>query len=81
MSKHAALQAKEIAKYQLELWGLDYFDLYLIHFPISLEDVDIKAKYPPEWWGLDGGVHPSEYRPSYLLGISCSYSRSQRPHP
>lgn len=54
------LQAKELAKYQLGLWGLEYFDLYLIHFPISLEDVDISAKYPPEWWGLDGGVHPCE---------------------
>ena len=54
------MQAKELCNYQLKLWGIEYFDLYLIHFPISLEDVDIKDKYPPEWWGLDGKVHPSQ---------------------
>ncbi len=50
-------QAKEYAKHQLSLWGIDYFDLFLVHFPISLQYVDRKDKYPPEWWGLDGGVH------------------------
>ena len=29
--------------------GLDYFDLYLIHFPIALQYVDINDRYPPEW--------------------------------
>ncbi len=53
-------QAKEIARHQLKLWGLDYFDLYLMHFPVSLEYVKPEDKYPPEWWGLDGKVHPSE---------------------
>lgn len=28
---------------------LDYFDLYLIHFPISLKFVSIEERYPPEW--------------------------------
>jgi len=32
---------------------LDYLDLYLIHFPISLEYVPIDKKYPPEWVNLD----------------------------
>jgi len=27
---------------------LDYLDLYLIHFPISLKYVDIESRYPPE---------------------------------
>ncbi|KIP11677.1 hypothetical protein PHLGIDRAFT_99086 [Phlebiopsis gigantea 11061_1 CR5-6] len=57
---HQKERAKELAKHQLELWGIEYFDLYLIHFPISLEDVAIKDKYPPEWWGLDGKVHPTK---------------------
>jgi hypothetical protein len=39
---------------QLELWGLDFFDLFLVHFPISLAYVDPKHRYPPEWWGDDG---------------------------
>ena len=32
---------------------LEYLDLYLIHFPISLEYVPINKKYPPEWVNLD----------------------------
>ena len=28
---------------------LDYLDLYLIHFPISLKYVSIEERYPPEW--------------------------------
>jgi len=38
---------------QLELWGLEYFDLFLVHFPIALEYVDPNHRYPPEWWGDD----------------------------
>ena len=29
--------------------GLDYFDLYLVHFPIALSYVDFNDRYPPEW--------------------------------
>ena len=29
--------------------GLEYLDLYLIHFPIALEYVDFETRYPPEW--------------------------------
>lgn len=29
--------------------GLDYLDLYLIHFPIALRYVDFAERYPPEW--------------------------------
>ncbi|KAK4705690.1 hypothetical protein P7C70_g516, partial [Phenoliferia sp. Uapishka_3] len=42
-------------------WGVSYFDLYLIHFPVSLKYVDPSVRYPPEWWdGTPGGpVTPS----------------------
>lgn len=30
--------------------GLDYFDLYLIHFPVALEYVDPSVRYPPGWF-------------------------------
>ena len=30
--------------------GLEYLDLYLIHFPISLKYVDPEVRYPPEWF-------------------------------
>ena len=29
--------------------GLDYLDLYLIHFPISLKYVPFDKRYPPDW--------------------------------
>jgi D-xylose reductase len=29
--------------------GLDYLDLYLIHFPIALAFVPFEERYPPEW--------------------------------
>ena len=29
--------------------GLDYLDLYLVHFPIALEFVPFDVRYPPEW--------------------------------
>lgn len=29
--------------------GIDYLDLYLVHFPIALEFVPFDKRYPPEW--------------------------------
>jgi D-xylose reductase len=36
-------------KQSLDLWGLEYFDLVHIHFPISLAYVDPKVRFPPGW--------------------------------
>ncbi len=38
--------------------GLDYLDLYLIHFPISLRYVPIETRYPPEWVYDPEGPNP-----------------------
>ncbi|KAI0361410.1 Aldo/keto reductase [Trametes cingulata] len=57
-TNHAKEHVEEACKYSLKLWGLDYFDLYLVHFPISLEYIPPNVKFPPEWWGLDGKIHP-----------------------
>ena len=34
---------------QLSDWGIEYFDLYLIHFPGALKFVDPSVRYPPGW--------------------------------
>jgi D-xylose reductase len=43
-----------MAKQQLAWWGLTYFDLYLIHFPVSLKYVDPAHRFPPGWHADDG---------------------------
>ena len=39
--------------------GIDYFDLYLIHFPIALKYVDFNDRYPPEWIFNPEDDHPA----------------------
>ena len=39
-----------ICKKQLADWGLDYFDLYIIHFPIAIKYVDPSVRYPPGFY-------------------------------
>jgi len=48
-SFHDGERVGPICKKQLEDWGIDYFDLYLIHFPVALRYVDPSVRYPPEW--------------------------------
>jgi len=54
---HAKEHVKPLIKKQLGIWGIDYFDLFLVHFPIALKYVDPSHRYPPEWFGDDGKVH------------------------
>ncbi|EPQ60432.1 xylose reductase [Gloeophyllum trabeum ATCC 11539] len=54
---HAKEHVAALARKQLADWGLDYFDLYLVHFPIALKYVDPSHRYPPEWFGDDGKVY------------------------
>jgi D-xylose reductase len=55
-------QAKAIAKKQLADWGIDYFDLYLIHFPVALKYLDPAHKYPAEWFQDEGKIPFRKYR-------------------
>lgn len=57
---HDGERVEPIVRKQLADWGIDYFDLYLIHFPVALEYVDPSVRYPPGWH-YDG---KSEIRPS-----------------
>jgi len=43
--------------------GLEYVDLYLIHFPISLKYVPIDQCYPPEWTDKPGNAGKLELDP------------------
>ncbi|KAF2841412.1 Aldo/keto reductase [Patellaria atrata CBS 101060] len=53
---HAAEHAEKMAKSQLETWNIGYLDLFLIHFPVSLEFVDPKDSKFPGWWLPDGSL-------------------------
>ncbi|EEP81771.1 NAD(P)H-dependent D-xylose reductase [Uncinocarpus reesii 1704] len=44
---HDPEHVEPICKKQLADWGIEYFDLYLIHFPIALKYVDPSVRYPP----------------------------------
>ncbi|RGP39731.1 D-xylose reductase [Altererythrobacter insulae] len=46
---HAPEHVEEGCRKSLGELGLDYLDLYLIHFPIALEYVPVATRYPPEW--------------------------------
>ncbi len=46
---HAKEHVRPALERTLEDLGLDYLDLYLIHFPIALEYVPFEKNYPPEW--------------------------------
>ena len=47
---HRAEHVMAACKRSLADWQLDYFDLYLIHFPISLAYVPFEERYPPGWF-------------------------------
>ncbi|KAJ5035162.1 uncharacterized protein L3040_008420 [Drepanopeziza brunnea f. sp. 'multigermtubi'] len=62
---HERERVKPICKKQLEDFGLEYFDLYLMHFrkplptaPIALRYVEPSMRYPPAWF--HDGVTPTD---------------------
>ncbi|KAI9931654.1 hypothetical protein ASPWEDRAFT_37490 [Aspergillus wentii DTO 134E9] len=48
-SFHDGDRVVPICRKQLADWGLDYFDLYIVHFPVALKYVDPSVRYPPGW--------------------------------
>ncbi|KAJ9131987.1 NAD(P)H-dependent D-xylose reductase XYR1 [Pleurostoma richardsiae] len=48
-SFHEGDRVEPICRKQLADWGVDYFDLYIMHFPVALAYVDPSVRYPPGW--------------------------------
>jgi D-xylose reductase len=46
---HAPEHVRPAAERSLRDLGLDYLDLYLVHFPIALRYVPFEDRYPPGW--------------------------------
>lgn len=59
---HRQEHVEAACRKSLEDLGLDYVDLYLVHFPIALCYVDFNDRYPPEWL-----FDPSAERPGMKL--------------
>jgi D-xylose reductase len=53
---HDKENVEPITRRQLADWQVDYFDLFLIHFPVALEYVDPEVRYPPGWHYDDAGT-------------------------
>ncbi len=47
---HASADVPQALQRTLDDLGVDYLDLYLIHFPIALSFVPFETRYPPEWF-------------------------------
>ena len=56
---HRREHVEAACRKSLEDLGLDYFDLYLVHFPIALKYVDFNDRYPPEWIFNPEDEHPA----------------------
>ena len=46
---HRREHVRPACEKSLQDLGLDYLDLYLVHFPISLKYVPFDERYPPDW--------------------------------
>ena len=46
---HRAEYVEAACRRSMDDLGLDYIDLYLVHFPIALRYVDFNHRYPAEW--------------------------------
>ncbi|KJA21550.1 hypothetical protein HYPSUDRAFT_140479 [Hypholoma sublateritium FD-334 SS-4] len=57
---HEKERVEPIVRQQLEWWGLEYFDVFYVHFPVALQYVDPKDSYPSGWQNLEGKVVQSK---------------------
>ncbi len=55
---HAANHVRQACEKSLTDLGLEYLDLYLIHFPIAQRFVPFEKRYPPGWFFDPDAVNP-----------------------
>lgn len=55
---HAAEHVRPAFEKSLHDLGLEYLDLYLVHFPIAQRFVPFEKKYPPGWFYDDNAAQP-----------------------
>lgn len=65
---HEPKHVRAACERSLKDLGLDYLDLYLVHFPIALAYVPFEERYPPEWL-----FDPEAENPS-MKPVSVPYS-------
>jgi D-xylose reductase len=56
---HRYERVREACEKTLSDLGVDYLDLYLVHFPIALKYVPVAERYPPEWIFDPKAAHPT----------------------
>ncbi|VAX38704.1 NADPH-dependent aldo-keto reductase, similarity to GRE3, stress-induced in yeast [hydrothermal vent metagenome] len=56
---HKAEHVRAACEKTLHDLKLDYLDLYLVHFPISLRYVPFEERYPPEWFFDPDAANPT----------------------
>lgn len=71
---HRPEHVKEACQKTLSDLGVEYLDLYLIHFPIAMPYVPIDQLYPPEWVNFDEKVNGG--KPRMVLDEGVTYQQT-----
>lgn len=73
-TNHRPEHVKQACQKSMSDLGIDYIDLYLIHFPIHLMFVPIDERYPPEWINHNSAVNGGT--PKMVLDTGVTYQQT-----
>mmetsp|Transcript_30398 Transcript_30398/g.41620 ORF Transcript_30398/g.41620 Transcript_30398/m.41620 type:complete len:211 (-) Transcript_30398:1608-2240(-) len=63
---HSPIHVAQACRKSISDLGIDYLDLYLIHFPFATKFVPFETRYPPEWI-----FDPNAESPGIEMDWSC----------